>query len=53
MKLKQAAVLSVLWVLIALSVSACSEKGDEYFNAVVTKVTEDGYTVEPFKGKRF
>ncbi|MCB6609086.1 DUF4825 domain-containing protein [[Clostridium] symbiosum] len=51
MKLKQAAVLSVLWVLIALSVSACSEKGDEYFNAVVTKVTEDGYTVEPFKGE--
>lgn len=51
MKLKQAAVLSVLWVLIALSVSACSEKGDEYFNAVVTKVTEGGYTVEPFKGE--
>lgn len=51
MKLKQAAVLSVLCVLMTLSVSACSEKGDEYFNAMVTKVTEDGYTVEPFKGE--
>lgn len=51
MKLKQAAVLSVLCIFMALSVSACSEKGNEYFNAVVTEVTEDGYTVEPFKGE--
>ena len=51
MKLKQAAVLSVLCAIIALSVSACSDKGSEYFNAVVTEVTEDGYTVVPFKGE--
>lgn len=51
MKLKQTAVLSALCIFMALSASACSEKGGDYFNAVITEATEGGYIIEPFKGE--